>query len=64
MAKKQQRPRHGKPDKAEKKERQAYLQGLGVEPGLAKTLAGEDEDVTREEIIRRRIEWQRGLRRG
>lgn len=63
MAKKKQRPRKQKPDAAEKQNRKAYLTALGVSPSQAEQLSGVGEDVSREELIRRRIEWQRTLQK-
>jgi hypothetical protein len=39
------------------------LVGKGVALALAKWLSGEDENLTRQQIAQRRIEWQRTLQR-
>jgi hypothetical protein len=52
-----------RPTPAEKAASRGKLMAKGVDAAMARRLVGEDEDVTRDELVRRRIEWCRGLKR-
>ena len=52
-----------RPTKAEKAASRGKLVAKGVDEATARQLVGEDGDVTREELVRRRIDWCKGLKR-
>ena len=52
-----------KPDAAEKAASKQRLKDKGVDDATATHLAGEGEDMDREELLRRRIDWCKTLTR-
>ena len=55
------KPKKQKESVAVKRRRRQWLEGKGVPPGIARQIAGEDDDVDREEVANRVIDWQRTL---
>jgi len=55
------KPKKQKESRAIKQRRRRWLESKGVPPGIARQLGGEDDDVDREEVANRVIEWQRTL---